>query len=437
MFFGTLRSVEPKSNQPKMKFKTSLNKNSMVSKTKVLSNGSTFTEWVPAMPEEKVQIYRLANKTLRFGKIKAQPGSSGNYKTKNDFSVVFVPCNGQSSDYKLLVTKNAVDREFMLTHTPILENPRIRENQCPNCKKCPCSKLALTGCSEQQQLEKALMIKSLRLITIDGRPYFEGNYNFDENKLALLRSNRNESLKHMQILERKLKEISKNSLFSNIIELFNKKFQKLFSTGLCLPLTDPSLAAYSHIPRHYIRWSYAARIQSESSPVRPITDHSFLTPENGHEEELAASEIDKSCLAAEQLNKHKKGRPVSFNQCLLTNVKTHSDLFRSIAVFRVMQLIWLCDIIGFFWHCALPKSVSLRQCFWWRPSGLGSSDPWVEYCARNCLFGAAASPPLAEIILHQSALGTIKHVTGCKYNISRYAVLNFSYVDNLHRGEQM
>ena len=175
MFFGTLRSVEPKSNPPKMKFKTSLNKNSMVSKTKVLSNGSTFTEWVPAMPEEKVQIYRLANKTLRFGKIKAQPGSSGNYKTKNDFSVVFVPCNGQSSDYKLLVTKNAVDREFMLTHTPILENPRIRENQCPNCKKCPCSKLALTGCSEQQQLEKALMIKSLRLIKIDGRPYFEGN----------------------------------------------------------------------------------------------------------------------------------------------------------------------------------------------------------------------------------------------------------------------
>ena len=308
----------------------------------------------------------------------------------------------------------------MRTHTPRLENPRLQEIMCPNCKNCPCAKLALTGCSEQQKLETALMIRSLRVIRINDRPYFEGNFNFDDNKLALLRSNRNESLKHMQILERKLQVISKNDLFSNIIELFNKKFQKLFATGLCLPLSDPSLAAYSHIPKHYIRWSYAARIESQSSPVRPITDHSFLSPEGRPEEELAASEIDKSCLAAEQLNKPKKGKPVSFNQCLLTNVKTRSDLFRSIAVFRVMQLIWLFDIIGFYWHCALPKSVSVRQCFWWKPSGLGSSDPWMEFCSRNCLFGAAASPPLAETILHQSVLGNIKHVKGCKYHITKY-----------------
>ena len=424
-------SSELESPQSKTKFKTKVNEGSMISKTTMLSNGSIFTEWVPVMPNKKVQIYRLSNKTLRFGKLKPEPGSSGNYKTKNDFSMVFVPSKGPSSDYKLHITKNAIDREFMLTHTPKMENPRIQETMCPNCKSCPCAKLALTGCSEQQKLERALMIRSLRLTMINGRPFFEGNFNFDDRKLALLRSNRNESLKHMQILERKLLAISKNDLFSNIIELFNKKFKKLFATGLCLPLSDPSLSEFKDIPRHYIRWSFAARIDSHSSPIRPITDHSFLTPEGQPEEQLAASEIDKSCIAAEQLSKPKKGKPVSFNQCLLTNVKTRSDLFRSIAVFRVMQLVWLFDIKGFYWHCALPKSVSVRQCFWWKPSGLGSSDPWVEFCSRNCLFGAAASPPLAELILHQSALGNIPHVKGCKYNITKYSVLNFSYVDNL------
>ena len=431
VFIGTVGSSETESPQSKTSFKTKVNKHSMVSKTTILANGSTFTEWVPAMPNEKVQIYRLSNKTLRFGKLKPEPGSSGNYKNKNDFSLVFVPSKGPSSDYKLHVTKNAIDREFMLTHTPRMENPRIQETMCPNCKSCPCAKLALTGCSEQQKLETDLMIRSLRLTKINGRPFFEGNFNFDDKKLALLRSNRNESLKHMQILERKLLAISKNDLFSNIVELFNKKFQKLFATGLCLPLSDPSLAAYSHIPKHYIRWSFAARIDSSSTPLRPITDHSFLTPDGKPEEQLAASEIDKSCMTAEQLNKPKKGKPVSFNQCLLTNVKTRSDLFRSIAVFRVMQLVWLFDIKGFYWHCCLPKSVSVRQCFWWRPAGLGSSDPWVEFCSRNCLFGAAASPPLAELILHQSCLGKIPHVKGCKYNITKYSVLNFSYVDNL------
>ena len=128
LFIGMLKSPKDEKVKTKSKFTASLNSTSMISKVTILPNGTVFTEWVPAVPPiPEVQVNRLAMKTLKLGKVKAQTGSSGNFKVKDDYSMVFIPCSASSSDFKLLITKNSIDREFMQTHSPSLDPPRLKQ----------------------------------------------------------------------------------------------------------------------------------------------------------------------------------------------------------------------------------------------------------------------------------------------------------------------
>ena len=437
VFIGTLDSVPEIKSKSENAHVIKLTEHTFINKPTTTDRGQILMNWSSIGNTDSTSLFRVSVKSLKLGKVRADVGSSGNFRSKDKLAMIFIPCKSSSSDFKLHIIKNSIDREFMRIHSVCLDLPPPRIFQCENCRSCPCIRLLLTGASPQQKVETMLMNQSLCLIHFKGKPFFQGNYNFYEERLKQLRSNRNESLKHMKILERKLCKIAQMPQFSNVIELFNKKFLKLFSTGLCLALTDPLLKPYeSTVTRHYIRWSFAGRLESSATtPIRPITDHSFIG--NPLDQELVpASDIDKSCKATETLsNKNTKGKNLSFNNCLLNNVKTLSDLYRSCTVFRVLQLIWCFDVKSFYWCCALPLETSLKQSFWWKEKGLGSDSPWTEYCSRSCLFGASASPPLCEKILHRSCLGLIPHVKGCTYSISKHAIQFWSYVDNLLVGK--
>ena len=189
-------------------------------------NGIIKFEWRSA-ETDRVIVDKVAAKTLKLGRLKVD-ASAENFKSRDEYSMVFVPMQSNSTDVKLLILRNSIDKEFMLTHAPSLNLPIVKKYQCTNCRQCKCVQHAAAGSSAQSILELEFMKQKRKLIKRGNKTYFAGDFNYNHKLLAQLKSNKQESLKHMKILESRLIKISQRPQFKDVVHTFNKKFQKLF-----------------------------------------------------------------------------------------------------------------------------------------------------------------------------------------------------------------
>merc|ERR1711990_186870 len=95
-----------------------LSDNAVFGRQIIKDDGKIFFEWEPRQSVESTTISRVAAKTLRLGKLSDDAVSSGNYKCRDEYSMIFVPSNSSSTDVKLLILRNTADKQFMMDYAP-------------------------------------------------------------------------------------------------------------------------------------------------------------------------------------------------------------------------------------------------------------------------------------------------------------------------------
>ena len=316
---------------------------------------------------------------------KHPPDAEGFYNA-DETALVYVPLKGTDfHDLRLVLIKNQKDRDFFFQHAVSLAKPFVRRMQCPNCRQCGCVKIYESGMSGGSEIESKLLEKSLHLLEGDGfEAHFAAEFFFDPNKLKLLPTNEHLSKQQMLNMEARLMRMDKQPKYKGILAAFNKKMAKLVNSDLCICGNDKRLTG---MQQHFIRFSFVGNSSSSTTPVRPISDMSFVSgnndrvavpgedgmfrPAGGNEAPSAQAEeldqmakVDKSLLGL----KKKTGEKVSFNSCLLNQAKVHADILRSFRGWQCLKIIFLGDIQAFFWQIAvslqtasLPVSLLKRQ----------------------------------------------------------------------------
>ena len=394
---------------------------------------------------------RTPTKSLRIKSISKHPPDAEGFYNADETALVYVPLRGTDfHDLRLVLIKNQKDRDFFFQHAVSLAKPFVRRMQCPNCRQCSCVKVYESGMAGGSEIESKLLEKSLHLLEGDGfEPHFAAEFFFDPNKLKLLPTNEHLSKQQMLNMEARLMKMDKQPKYKGILAAFNKKMAKLVNSDLCIFGNDKRLTG---MQQHFIRFSFVGNSSSSTTPVRPISDMSFVSgnndrvavsnedsmfrPAGGNDvptaqnEELdQMSKVDKSLLGL----KKKAGEKVSFNSCLLNQAKVHADILRSFRGWQCLRIIFLGDIQAFFWQIAVSLQTASLQRFFWRMKGLGILDdnPLVELATLSSLFGSSSSPQACENALRGAVSGKIDRVPGCKYEIAKFLVLTLTYVDNL------
>ena len=351
---------------------------------------------------------RAPKKSLKLKKVSRHPADSDSYFHPEQMSLVFQPLYSASDGHnlKLICIKNKKDRDFFFEHAVSLATPKtVRKWQCRNCSSCDCYKAFLSGLSAQCEIETTILEKSLYLLTGSGfKPHFGADFNFDTQRLLLLPSNEEQSLRQMLSLEMRLKKLDAQPKYHGVLANFNKKMAKLTGSDLCLFGNDPRL---NGLQQHFIRFSFVGS-KSQSTPLRPISDLSFIPQPDpevrvGISEDTAPSGLippsDNDEVPVEDLAKIdkslkgvKKAPPaggVSFNSCLLTQARIFADILRSFRGWQSLKVIMLADIRQFYWQISTSFRVCSLQRFWFRPKGLGTTEDndMVEYATMCALFG--------------------------------------------------
>ena len=400
---------------------------------------------------------RTPIKSLRLKKASRHPPDAESYFNPDQMALVYLPLRGSSDNHnlKLVMLKKQKDQEFFFQNALSLAPPRtLKKWQCPNCKPCGCYKNFLSGISARSETESGILEGSLYLLEGEGfLPHFGADFLFDEERLLLLPTNEEESLRQMLRLEIRLKKLDGQKKYHGVLSNFNKKMLKLTGSDLCIFGNDPRLNGYQ---QHFIRFSFVGSSNSSSTPTRPISDLSYCpapdeemliaaTDENGktnlidssanneaNVEEMA--KFDKTLLGQ---NKKSRTGTVSFNSCLLTQAKVYADILRTFRGWQSLKIIFLADIIAFFWCISTSYRVASLQRFWFRKKGLGTTEnnDMIEFASMSALFGSSSSPQNCEYALRGSVGGKIKNVPGCKSEIAVFLIHNLAYVDNLVFGQ--
>ena len=400
---------------------------------------------------KEIGFQRTPTKTLRMKSISKHPPDAEGFYNADETALVYVPLKGTDfHDLRLVLIRNKKDRDFFFQHAVSLAKPFVRRMQCPNCRQCRCVKVYESGMSGGSEIESKLLEKSIHLLEGDGfEPHFAAEFFFDPNKLKLLPTNEHLSKQQMLNMEARLMRMDKQPKYKGILAAFNKKMAKLVNSDLCIFGNDKRLTG---MQQHFIRFSFVGNSSSSTTPVRPISDMSFVSgnndrvavsgedgmfrPAGGNEAPSAQAEeldqmakVDKSLLGL----KKKAGEKVSFNSCLLNQAKVHADILRSFRGWQCLKIIFLSDIQAFFWQIAVSLQTASLQRFFWRMKGLGvtKDNPLIELATLSSLFGSSSSPQACEYALRGAVSGTTDRVPGCKYEIARYLVLALTYVDNL------
>ena len=400
---------------------------------------------------------RTPIKSLRLKKASRHPPDAESYFNPDQQALVYLPLRGPSDNHnlKLVMLKKQKDQEFFFQNALSLAPPRtLKKWQCPNCKPCSCYKNFLSGVSARAETESGILEASLYLLEGEGfLPHFGADFLFDEERLLLLPTNEEESLRQMLNLERRLVKLDGQKKFHGVLNNFNKKMLKLTGSDLCLLGNDYRLNGYQ---QHFIRFSFVGSANSHSTPTRPISDLSFCpapteelvisaTNDNsnaGKNESSLDNEtnIDEMAKFDKTLLGHKKKSrtgTVSFNSCLLTQAKVYADILRTFRGWQSLKITFLADIIAFYWGICTSFRVASLQRFWFRPKGLGTSEnnDMIEFASMSAQFGASSSPQNCEYALRGSTSGKIKGVPGCKSEIAVFLIHNLAYVDNLVFGQ--
>ena len=374
--------------------------------------------------------------------LKKLPFCNETYKNRPKFEAVFdQPTN--SGDVKLLTIDKNLDREFLTKNCLETGYTKVATTfKCWNCRQCQCEMLTLSGQSQQSLLELELVRASLHFLQPPEweKPHFAADFLYDEKLLKQLACNREQGLLQMISLEKRLKSLAQNKKFSNLLNVWNEKFKKLFDTKLVLHEDDKRLEPYKNVSSHFIRWSYFANSASISSPVRPVSDLSSiaLPSKSGTDPEPKLSTIDKSFIPLEaKKNDPPANTPVSFNNCLLKSLTTSCSVQRTWKYFRTYDIVNLNDIRSFFWHVAIKlRSAKKMGMFSRYPGNFGEDQwPWRCFYCANTLFGAGQSPPITETVLFSAVQGQIPEVSGCKHQETIDQILQNTYIDNLLLGK--
>ena len=400
---------------------------------------------------------RTPIKSLRLKKASRHPPDAESYFNPDQQALVYLPLRGPSDNHnlKLVMLKKQKDQEFFFQNALSLAPPRtLKKWQCPNCKPCSCYKNFLSGVSARSETESEILEESLYLLTGEGfLPHFGADFLFDEERLLLLPTNEEESLRQMLNLERRLVKLDGQKKFHGVLNNFNKKMLKLIGSDLCLLGNDSRLNGYQ---QHFIRISFVGSANSHSTPTRPISDLSFC-PAPTEELRISAtndnsktsktdSSVDNETNIEEMakfdktlLGQKKKPRTgtVSFNSCLLTQAKVYADILRTFRGWQSLKITFLGDIIAFYWGISTSFRVASLQRFWFRPKGLGiiENNDMIEFATMSAQFGASSSPQNCEYALRGSTAGKIKGVPGCKSEIAVFLIHSLAYVDNLVFGQ--
>ena len=119
---GILEKLTSKKPKKLKSVPATLSPNAVYGHQILRDNGSVEFVWKPAKNPENVVVSRVATKTLKLGRLKAD-AESENFKNKDEYSLIFVPCHSTSNDVRLLILRNTLDKQFMLRHAPSLNNP--------------------------------------------------------------------------------------------------------------------------------------------------------------------------------------------------------------------------------------------------------------------------------------------------------------------------